>query len=64
MCPEKQWYAQLYYRRIINKWNGYRPPAYLLIGSFIAYLVGEKIKEIQQRQGQFITNQRYQEYCK
>jgi hypothetical protein len=35
--------------RIRKEWNGRRPPAHLLIGSFFAYLVDQKIKEIHQR---------------
>jgi hypothetical protein len=38
--------------KIIHKWNGYRPPSYLLIGSFLSYLVDQKLKEIK-RQRQF-----------
>jgi len=32
--------------RIIQKWDGYRPPINLLLGSFHAYLVEEKINDI------------------
>jgi Primase X len=31
--------------KIIHKWDGYRPPISLLLGSFHAYLVDQKIKE-------------------
>ena len=31
--------------KIINEWNGRRAPFYLLIGSFLAYLIDEKQKE-------------------
>ncbi|MGC2383370.1 MAG: hypothetical protein WA631_09725 [Nitrososphaeraceae archaeon] len=33
--------------RIINRWNDIRAPIYLLIGSFLAYLVGHKMNEIE-----------------
>ena len=32
--------------KIIQKWDGYRPPITLLLGAFHAYLVDERIKEI------------------
>ena len=32
--------------KIIQKWDGYRPPISLLLGTFHAHLVNEKIKEI------------------
>jgi hypothetical protein len=32
--------------KIIQKWDGYRPPMNLLLGTFHAYLISEKIKEI------------------
>jgi len=32
--------------RIIQKWDGYRPPISLLLGNFHAYLVDQKIKEM------------------
>jgi Primase X len=35
--------------KIINKWNGHRAPAYLLIGSFLSYLVDQKLKEIKRQ---------------
>ncbi len=31
--------------RIVKKWNGYRPPFYLLSGSFLAYLLDQKREE-------------------
>jgi len=30
--------------KVLREWNGYRPPAYLLFGSFLAYLVDKKYK--------------------
>jgi Primase X len=40
--------------RIIQQWNGERrAPIYLLIGSFLAYLVDQKFREDQQRKQQF-----------
>jgi len=35
--------------RIIQKWSGYRPPINLLLGSFHAYLIDEKMDEIKQK---------------
>jgi len=32
--------------KIIQKWDGYRPPIRLLLGTFHAYLVDQKIKEV------------------
>jgi hypothetical protein len=30
--------------KVLREWNGYKPPAYLLFGSFLAYLVDKKYK--------------------
>jgi len=32
--------------KIIHKWDGYRPPISVLLGTFHTYLISEKIKEI------------------
>jgi Primase X len=46
--------------RIVKKWNGkIRAPIYLLVGSFLAYLVDQNIKEIQQRKKQQFSKYRY-----
>ena len=39
-------YAEDNLVKIIQKWDGYRPPISLLLGTFHAYLVDQKIKEM------------------
>jgi hypothetical protein len=38
--------------RIIQRWNGYRPKINLLLGSFYAYLVDQRIKELQRQKNE------------
>jgi len=37
--------------KIIGKWDGYRPPMNLLLGTFHAYLVDQKVKQEKLRKG-------------
>jgi hypothetical protein len=45
--------------KITQRWDGHRPKIKLLLGSFLAYLVDQKFKEIEHQQKQQFSKYRY-----